>query len=121
MRVGKWPIVLVASSLLAVFFTVADVQSPLRPLVALWFMLVCPGAAYVKLLRIDNSLIEMALIVSLSLSTGILVTEAMLYAHVWSVALGTAVLAGFCFVGVGLQIWQVQRNNKLSEPGVPQE
>lgn len=79
-----WPAILVASALAINVLVLADIQTPLRPMLALWFLLVCPGMALVRLLRIRNFALELSLAVALSIALDALAAGSLLYARRWS-------------------------------------
>ena len=81
LRRWLWPPVIVLSALGASVADYADVHSPIRPLVALWFLSLCPGMAFVRLLDIEEGYVELTLAIALSLALNTAVATAMLYAH----------------------------------------
>jgi uncharacterized membrane protein len=110
---GRWPTVLVVSTLLALLVTFINLQSPVRVVITFWFLLICPGMAFVRLLRIEDRLIELTLAVALSLSLDIIVVEGMLFFNRWSAELGLGVIAFACLIGTSLQIWVVSRRARF--------
>jgi aminoglycoside phosphotransferase (APT) family kinase protein len=99
-----WTVVLPVSALLALLFVVADVGSPLRPLVAVWFVGFCPGMAVVQLLEIRNRLGEIMLAIALSVALATVTAMVMIYANIWSPQLGVGLLAALTFAAVGLPL-----------------
>jgi hypothetical protein len=89
-----WPAVLIVSGAGVVLLAVGDVASPLRPLVALWFLLVCPGMAVVRRLGIREPVAQWTLAVAVSLALDTLVAGTMLYSGVWFPKGGLVVLLG---------------------------
>lgn len=79
-----WPALLGASAAGAALVSLADVQAPIRTVLTLWFLLVCPGMACVRLLRLGRPLYEWSLAIALSLALDMLVAEAPLYLGWWS-------------------------------------
>src|SRR5207253_10940952 len=63
LRPRLWRPLIAASAAAAVGVTYAGVGAPLRPLVVLWFLAVCPGMALVRLLRLRDSVSELVLAV----------------------------------------------------------
>lgn len=98
-----WPFILWLSALSIGVVTIGDLAFPLRPLLALWFLLVCPGMAFVRLLRIKEGFGVWTLAIALSLAIDAIVAGAMLYTGVWSPTLGLLILVGITLVGVGIQ------------------
>jgi hypothetical protein len=59
----------------------ADWQSPVRVILALAFMLACPGLAVVELLRVREPVIQLAVAPATSIATGTLVALVLVNAH----------------------------------------
>jgi aminoglycoside phosphotransferase (APT) family kinase protein len=99
-----WAVVLPVSALVALLFVAVDIGSPLRPIVALWFLAICPGMAVVQLLAIRNRLGEIMLAIALSVTLATFTAMAMIYANVWSPRLGVGLLAAFTLAMVALPL-----------------
>src|SRR5215210_3165247 len=99
-----WAAILPASALVAVGFLIADIHSPLRPVVILWFLFICPGMAVVRLLALQDSLSELmlAVVISVTLTTG--TALAMVYTALWSPRLGVILLAAFTLAATYLPL-----------------
>lgn len=100
----RWPLVIVISVVALVLAIVFD--SPLRPPLTFWFMLLCPGMALIRLFRLREPLTEITLAIALSVTLNILVAELILYAGVWFPELGLGILIGISLVGAVLQVRQ---------------
>lgn len=103
-RLWIWPAILVASSALAAWAVTLPGPGLVRPLAAFWFLLVCPGMAFVPLLGIGDRLVALTLGIALSLSLGVLVALGMLGLGVWSATLGLRILIGVSLAGAALQL-----------------
>jgi hypothetical protein len=79
-----WPLLATASALLAGALALADVHSPLRVLVVLWFVLACPGGSIVRFLRLGDPVAELTLAVGVSLALATIVAVTDLYLGLWS-------------------------------------
>ena len=99
-----WPIILLFSTFFASVLVSSDVSSPIRSVLVFWFLLVCPGMAYVRMLDIKDTLTEWILAVSLSLGTATAVSLVVLYSGNWNASLVMAILVVLTFGGVALQI-----------------
>lgn len=88
----------------AVLADVSGISSSIRVAIIFWFMLVCPGMAFVRLLHLDSLIVELTLAISLSITLGTLVAEAMVLARRWSPQAGLVVLAAMTIGGAMLQI-----------------
>lgn len=75
-----WPLVIGLSAAVAAAAVYADIDAAARAIVVLWFMLVCPGMAIVRLLRLSDPLTEFAIAVALSLAIETVLAVALLYA-----------------------------------------
>lgn len=85
----------------------ADISTSLRPVLAIWFISVCPGMALVRLLRLSDGWSEMALSVALSMTLGVIVVTTLLYAGWWSHKTGLVILSIFSVVGAVIQLYAV--------------
>jgi hypothetical protein len=104
-RLPRWPLVIVLSSLVLSNLVVADVHSPARVVVTLWFLLVCTGMAFVPLLSIPSLAAELALGVVLSIALDTLAATAIVIAGGLSATAGLLALEGICLAGCALQMW----------------
>lgn len=80
-----------AAAALVVFL---DVDPVYRAPIALTFVLICPGLALVRLLRISGALNQLTVAVALSLALDVLVPAILLYAGGWSPPAALSILVG---------------------------
>jgi hypothetical protein len=113
-----WPVTILLSAAGIGVLAFAGLESPIRAVIALWFLFVCPGMAFVRLLRIEDALTELTLAVALSLALDGLVAGTMLYAGMWSPQWGLALLICMSAAGAALQIF-TGRSTCVS--GVPRD
>jgi uncharacterized membrane protein len=99
-----WPVAIIVSTVMLDALVVGNIDTPLRPLVAIWFVSVCPGLALVRLLRLRDGWSEMAVSLALSLTLGVIVATALVYADWWSPKLGLAILSAVSLAGAGFQL-----------------
>ena len=97
-----WPIIISASALLLVAATITE--AAFRPVAALWFLLICPGMAFVRLLHIEAVVAEFILAVALSIALNTIVAESMLLAGAYSPKSGLIALVGLSLLGAVCQI-----------------
>jgi uncharacterized membrane protein len=116
MRLIWWPIIIVASAIGAGLAVVSDLGSPIRPLISFWFLLTCPGMAFVRLLRVEGRLTELTLAIGLSIAIDTIVAEAMLYAGAWSPNWILVVLICISIGGAVLQIISARKKLLLAYP-----
>ena len=83
-RPSAWAVLAPLSALLAVTSVVAGFGAPLQPLLVGWFLLVCPGMAFVPLLRVGSPLLELALGAAVSIGLGVVVGQVMVFTDMWS-------------------------------------
>ncbi len=107
-----WPVLITLSALGVGWLTFADIGSPARFWLTCWFMFICPGMAWVRLLRLPESYVEWSLAIALSLALAAIVSGVMLYAGVWSPRWGVAVLIGISEVGaIGQWLTRVDKES----------
>ena len=111
-RAMLWPPLIAASALAALAVTYAGATGPVRPLVALWFLAVCPGMALVRLLGLRDLLAELVLAVAVSLSLETIVATALVYAGSWSPQTTLDVFAGIALAGAAAQTAVARRRSR---------
>lgn len=104
-----WALVITASAITAVAAVYGLVLPPVRTVAVFWFLLVCPGMAFVGLLRVRERLLEWTLAVALSLALGVVVAQVMLFTGGWTASGGVVALALLALLGVALQVSPVGR------------
>jgi nucleoside recognition membrane protein YjiH len=108
-----WPRIIILSAAAAMLVMVSSVGSPLQPAVIFWFLLVCPGMAVTRLLRLKDGIVEITVAIALSIALDALVAEAMVLTAKWSPNWGLTVLAGLSVAGAVLQITTIRGNTAL--------
>jgi uncharacterized membrane protein len=98
-----WPGVIGASAIAAAVLLHGLPALPLRGPILLWFLVVCPGMAFVQLLRLDNPVLAWVLAVALSFALTSLVAMAMVYTA-WSPERGFNVLLLITAAGLALSL-----------------
>jgi hypothetical protein len=106
-----WPIIIIASTIGVSLVTFGDVKSPIRPLIVMWFLFICPGMAFVRLLQLKEGFAEWTLAIALSFAMDTIVAGGMLYAGAWSPKWSLIVLVFLSLAGAMLQI--VTASNRL--------
>jgi uncharacterized membrane protein len=114
LRSWLWPLVIVLSSIGVSVVVWGDVHSPVRPLLTFWFLCLCPGMAFVRLLDCEQGYIQMTLTIALSLVLDTAVATALLYAHQWSPAHTLELLVGLSLVGVALDVTVAHRRRRTA-------
>lgn len=105
MSLGRWawPGIILFSAVATGVTVLGDLHSPLRPPLALWFLFVCPGMAFVRLLHIRDRLAEWTLAIALSLAIDSIVAATSLYSGVWSPKWSLILVICVSLIGVLLQ------------------
>lgn len=101
---NKWPFILIASGIAIGIIQMLNLESPIRPLLAFWFLLICPGMAFVRLLKMKQPLIELTTAIALSLTLNTIVAEVMIYADIWSPDWAVALLISMTIIGALFQL-----------------
>lgn len=99
-----WPATIVISAACIALVVFAGVATPARPFIALWFLLLCPGMALVRLMRVGGIATELSLAVALSLALEALVAGVMVYTRTWAPTRGLIVLIAISVAGAALQV-----------------
>jgi hypothetical protein len=90
-------------------------STPIRPVLSVWFIAVCPGMALVRLMHFNNPLVNWSLGVALSLGISMIVSEYLIYAGTWYPNQGLAVLILVCLAGTISQVvqWGLKRKHDI--------
>ncbi|SRR6266568_8168002 len=99
-------VVLVSGAALATA-TGAGVGAPWRTILALEFVLVCPGASLVGVLGLGDRLVELGMVAPLSLALVTLTSVALFYGGAWSPDRELGLLLGLCLIGL---VWSHLRS-----------
>ncbi len=79
-----WPGVVAASTVAMTVVVTLDLGPPIAPIIALWFVGVCPGLPYIRLLGLREPLTVVLLAIALSLSLQAVVSLALLRGSTWT-------------------------------------
>ena len=110
-----WPLTITISVALMGLLLLADVDGPVRVVVALWFFLVCPGMAFAPLLPFRELEARLALGVVLSLACNTLVATVIVEIGGLSQTSAFVTLAGICLLGAALQLARGSRDYAPAE------
>jgi hypothetical protein len=81
-----WQVIIILSTIATALVTFVFPETPLRPIVVMWFLLICPGMMLVRFLRLNQVVVEWVLALALSLSIDAIVSGVVLYTGLWSPA-----------------------------------
>jgi hypothetical protein len=88
----------------AAALALGDLESPVRTVIVLAFLLVCPGAAWVRLLPLGDTLAVLTVSVAVSIALDTTVAGILLYSHVWSPTAAFVILVGLSLAGALVQV-----------------
>lgn len=100
----RWPVVIVVGALASAWLVYYDIAGPVRAVVTLGFLLICPGMAYIPLLRLKQPAYAVILAVALSLALDLLAATAVLYGGWWSPSLILGILIVLSLIGAFGQV-----------------
>jgi hypothetical protein len=97
-----WALAVLASTLaVVVVHRIGAPEIVLAP-ITLWFIAICPGMAFVRLLQLDQPIAEVMLAFALSLALAGLVPAVFLYLGAWSPGWSLAMLVAISATGLAL-------------------
>ena len=102
-----WPLIILISAVGTILVVFWDFAPGFRPVVVLWYLLICPGMAYVRLLNLRDLLAEWVLAVALSVSIDAIVSGVMLYAGFWYPLYALLFVISVSVLGVVLQVFSL--------------
>jgi uncharacterized membrane protein len=114
-----WPVATVCLALLLALVQIADLGSPWRPMVALVFLTVVPGASLVPLLGIEDFSVQATLVVPLSFAVVALTAAVLFYPSLWSPARELELVTSLSLVGFALQRFELRRRAIAAGATVP--
>ncbi len=109
-----WSLIIILSAIAVALAIVVNAGAPVRPLLVFWFLLVCPGMAFVQMMHIEERLIELVLAIALSIALDTIVAEIMALNKIWSFRGGLFVLICLSLLGAALQI--MRAINQMPNP-----
>lgn len=98
------PLLLLASVVGLGAALAAGGSSAPRTVLALWFLLACPGLALAPLIRLPDTLGMVTVAITLSIAIDTIVACALLYSGAWSAVAGYAILAAITIAGAAWQM-----------------
>lgn len=94
-----WPVIIILSAAAASLVALVPTGAFARPVVVLWFLLICPGMMLVRFFHLREPVLEWALAVALSLVIDTVVAGILLYAGRWSPGGAFALVLGLTVAG----------------------
>ncbi|HEX9130663.1 MAG TPA: hypothetical protein VF844_00075 [Ktedonobacteraceae bacterium] len=99
-----WQAIIILSAVAAALFTFMFPPTPLRPVVVMWFLFICPGMMLVRFLRLNELVVEWVLALALSLALDAIVSGIVLYAGKWSPVAILGIIIGLSLAGAITQL-----------------
>ncbi len=99
-----WQVIIILSAIAAALLTFLFQETPLRPIVVMWFLFICPGMMLVRFLRLDEPVVEWVLALALSLALDAIVSGIVLYAEKWSPVAILGIIIGLSLAGAITQL-----------------
>src|SRR5205814_998921 len=87
-----WPLILIVAAIATALLVYVVPGLPIRPYVVLAFLILCPGMALIRLLRLRDVAVEWTLAIALSVVLSALIPTIQLYAHLWSPDVSLAII-----------------------------
>lgn len=111
-----WPVACVTLSALAIFLVLFDANTVVRAPVVLTFLLICPGLAIVRFLRISDVATEWSIAVALSFSLDGLVALIQAYTTTWNPTTALLVLTGITLAAIAIDLLLHRRPEDGEQP-----
>lgn len=111
-----WPTIAVVSVIAVGVVVLGDVESAVRPVLVVSFLLVVPGLTAVRLLRLGDRAAELSLGVALSVTLALLVAAGWIYTGAWSPKHGLVFLMA---VTLGAVLAELATERRRSPRGRP--
>lgn len=113
-----WPGVILSSAIAVVVLAAVDVATPLRTLLSVWFLAVCPGMAWARVVGFPDPAWRWTFAIASSVSFELLLALGMVYGGLWSVGGALALLAILAVIGALLDVLVVSRRRAVAEAGL---
>lgn len=103
-RSHRLPLLLLASVAALGLALLAGGASATRSVLAIWFLLACPGLALAPLLRLHDALGTVTVAITLSIAIDTIVASVLVYCGAWSAVAAFAILAAVTVAGAAGQL-----------------
>ena len=100
-----WSLSLLLSSAIVGLVTFVYPQVALRPIIVMWFVLVCPGMSIIRLLHLRDVAEEWGLAIALSCALAAIIASILMYAGRWSSGTTLMILILLC---TGCSLWPLR-------------
>lgn len=96
-------------TIIAGIYAFINIITPFRALLFLFFMSFCPGFPWIRLLNLNNYIIEIILSIALSLSLASALATIMVYNRLWYPKVALGILIFISFAGTAAQLYRTRR------------
>jgi hypothetical protein len=97
----RWFLVIVASTVAAIIATMAATGNAWSMVPLLWFLAVCPGMPFVRMLRPADPVQRWIAAIGLSMAIDAIVAEVLLYTRTYTVVRAVVILGAIACLGAG--------------------
>ncbi len=111
-----WPTIIILSVIASGLVTFVIPDTPLRPIVVMWFLFICPGMVLVRFLHLYEAIVEWTLALALSFVIDAIVAGIQLYAGRWSPTVTLIILMGLSIVCTFMQLIILPGQSKARAP-----
>lgn len=94
-----WSLIILISAGLTALVVYTRIFPPAQPLLVFWFLLVCPGMAFVRLFNLWDPVSEWGLAVALSLAIDSIIAMLMIYTGRWNPLGGLLIVLIIAIIG----------------------
>ena len=113
-----WRWIIVAGAASTALLAALDVSGPLRALVTIGFLVVCPGMSLTRLIDLGDALTEMTLAIAMSVALTGLVGGTLLYFGLWSPGAGSAILVAIALGALAADLLKERRDVRVVVRGL---
>src|SRR6185437_11981265 len=103
-RSWLWPTAIVLSALAAGLTNFLLPDLPVRPIIEMWFLFVCPGMMLIRFFQLKEPITEWTLAIALSLVIDALIAGLQMYSGHWSPPLTLVIIISICLIGEITQV-----------------
>lgn len=102
----RWPMLILASTAIVVIAAAGLLPLSVQGVAIFWFLLVCPGLAYVPLFRFGSPILEFVIALGVSFALNTMVTLGLVLINAWSMQVSLLIMVGITLLGVCMQLAQ---------------
>ena len=110
----SWAVIVLVSTAAVVLVSLVGAPDIVRGPITVWFIVICPGMAIIRLLRLDEPVADIMLALALSLALAGVIPAVFLYLGAWSPAWSLTILVAVTVTGLALDPVLVPRRGWVS-------